>query len=516
MKLFITIVFSCFLGFIIAQENDTGLEKPTEGPSFTAPRKTNFSGFIGQNETTVFSVDYLSINRKKQELNLRRYAISDLSLVDSRELFTIIDEDYYNEPNEIFFQNNTIYLFSTLGGLKEKFNLVYLEIFNEYGEKLKGKVIDTLAPDEKYYLSESIEKNGFLLATHNQFDNIFEQTIGLAAINGDGGIDWEAEVKSPVSLQNLTIEELAYSLETPVYILCDYGFDAETGSVRENNSDLINNKYALWAYDPKAKFLKEFELRIKNRWINGISLTFNKSKELIISGFMNETRNYTINGVFSLKISSELTVLSSSFYKYKRAFFEKFVDPKRIDKTKELEDIILRHCLVLENGSFFVLGEHFYQYTERNYDPRTNITTTTENYNYNSIIAAYFDANGTHIWSDRIPKFQHSINDYGYFSSFSVMQYQNDLFLFFNDTDRNNDRAVNDYFNHESLSNNRRFQISYVHIGVDGIKSRGPLVGSNNSFMLNARQSYQVNSDTFYLYAEVGKSRKLFSVKPKK
>lgn len=515
MKLFFAIVFLLMVSLLQAQENDSGLEKPLEGPSFTAPRKTNFSGFIGQNEQTLFSVDYLSINRKKQELNLRRYQISDLSLVDSRELFTVIDEDYYNEPNEIFFQNNTIYLFSTLSGLEEKFNLVYLEIFNEYGEKTKGMVIDTLAPDEKYYLSEAEEKNGFLLATHNQFDNIFEQTISLVAIDGLGATSWKADIKSPISLQNLTIEKVVYSLNAPIYILCDYGFDAETSSVRENNADLINNKYALWAYNPKTKFLKEFDLRIKNRWINGISLTLNDSNELIISGFMNETRNHTINGVFSLKISPELTVISSSFYKYKRAFFEKFVDPKHLDKTKELEDIALRHCLVLENGSFFLLGEHFYQYTERNYDPRTNITTTTENYNYNSIIVAYFDAHGTHIWSDRIPKFQHSINDYGYFSSFSVMQHKNELFLFFNDTDRNNDKAINDYFNYESLSNNRRFQISYVRVGVDGVKSRGSFAGLENSFMLNARQSYQVNGATFYLYAEVGKSRKVFSVNPK-
>jgi hypothetical protein len=516
MKHLFAIAFLCFSGLVFGQENDTGLETPQAGPSFTASRKTNFSGFIGENSTTVFSIDYVAINRKKQELNLRRYALSDLSLVDSKDLFTVIDEAYYNEPNEIFFQNNSIYLFSTLGGLKEKFNLLYLEIFNEYGEKINGMVIDTLAEDEKFYLTESIEKEGFLLATHNKYDNIFDQTISLFAINGSGKTDWSANIKSPVSLQNLTVEEVVYSKEAPVYILCDYGFDVKSGSARENNTDLINSKYALWAYDPEAKFLKEFDIRIKNRWINGISLTFNSAKELIVSGFMNETRNQTINGVFSLKISPEMEVMSSNFYKYKRAFFEKFVDAKRVDKTKELEDVAIRNCLVLADDSYFIFGEHFYQFTDRNYDPRTNITTTTENYNYNSIIAAYFDANGNHIWSDRIPKFQHSINDHGYFSSFSAMQYQNEVYLIFNDTERNNDLAVNDYLNYQSLSNNRRFQISYVRIGQEGIKSRGSLINRSNNFILNARQSYQINTSKLYLYTEAGKSRKVFSITPRK
>lgn len=515
MKKILNILFLCLSATLLtAQENDNGLDKAVQGPSFSTSRKSNFSGFIGRNSQTIFAIDYLSVNRKKQELNLRRFHSADLQLVDSKELFSIIDENFYNEPNEIFYQNNTIFLFSTLNGLKDKFNMIYLEVFNEYGEKLSGRVVDTLNLDEKYYVVESIEKQGFLIATHNKFDNIFEQTIQLTAIDGEGKTNWIQEIKSPVSLQNLTIEQVHYSIEAPIYILCDYGFDRDRGSIRENSTDLINNKYAIWGYDPEKAFLKEFDIRIKNRWINGIAMEYNSAKELVVSGFMNETRHQTINGVFSLKINPDLTVANSNYYKYKRSFYEKFVDAKRLDKTKELEDIILRHCVILEDDSYFILGEHFYQYTERNYDPRTNITTTTENYNYNSIIAAYFDANGNHLWSERIPKFQHTINDYGYYSSFSVMFNGNNLYLFFNDSDRNNEIALNDYFNYKSLSNNRRFQISYVQVNPDGVKSRGALINSNNSFMLRPKQSYQIDPGNFFLYGEVGKSRKLFSVKP--
>ncbi len=516
MKRLLIISFLCFSSLLMAQENGGDLDKTVYGPSFTTSRKSNFSGFIGKNETTVFAVDFISINRKKQELNLRRFHASDLELMDSKNLFSVIDEDFYNEPNEVFFEDNQIYLFSTLNGLKNKFNIVYLEIFNEYGEKISGRAVDTLNLDEKHYISESKEKNGFLLITHNKFDDIFEQTIGLNAINQQGETEWETKLKSPVSLQSMTIEEIRYSTEVPLYILCDYGFDrSNNNSSRDNNTDLINNKYALWAYDRNNTFLKEFDLRIKNRWINGISMEYNSMNEMVISGFINETRHHTINGVFSLKISPDLLVQSSNYYKYKRAFFEKFVDPKRLDKTKELQDISLRHCIMLDDDSYFLLGEHFYQYTDRNYDPRTNITTTTENYNYNSIIAAYFDANGNHLWSDRIPKYQHTVNDFGYYSSFSVMQHKNGLYLFFNDTDKNNDLNLNDYFKYNSLSQNRRFQITYAQLGTDGIKSRGAIVNTQNNFMLRAKQCYQIDADTFYLYGEIGKSRKLFSVKPK-
>lgn len=500
---------------LFAQEIGSGLEKPTVGPTFTNARKSNFSGFVGKSESTIFTVDYLAINRKKQEINLNRFHVGSLELIDSRDLYSVLYEDLYNEPNEIFYQNKLLFLFSDVTGLKDKYNLIYLELFNEYGEKITGRVVDTIATDETYSISESIEKEGFLIAKHSKFDNIFEQSIELTGINNRGETAWNTIIKSPVSLQSLSIESVLYSKETPIYILCDYGFDPSEGSVRENTSELIKSKYVLWAYDPEKNFLKEFDLRLKNKWINGIELAFNADRELIVSGFINETRNQSINGVFSLKISPEMTVITSSYYKYKRSFYEKFVDPKQVDKTKELDDILLHDCIVLKDGSYFLLGEHYYHYTERNYDPRTNITTTTENYNYNSIVVAYFDPNGNHLWSDRIPKFQHTINDYGYYSSFTSMYYENDVYIFFNDTERNNDLGPSDYFDYESLSQNRRFQISYVHIQEDGVKSRGALVPADNNFMLRAVQCNQIDSDQFYLFGEVGKSGKLFSVKTK-
>ena len=516
MKLIVVIFFCCFTLLGFGQGNGNGLENPKTGKSFTTQRKSNFSGFIGRSENTIFLVDYLAINRKKQELMLRRIDANSLELIDSKDLFSVLNEDFYNEPNEIFYQNNTIYLFSTVSGLKDKFNMIHLEIFNEYGEKINERILDTLEIDEKYYISESIEEDGFLVVTHNKFLANFEQTIGLQTIEGTGEKGWRTILQSPNLMQSLTIEEVRYSKNAPLFILCDYGYEAGSRSVRENNTDLINSKYSLWGYDHKKPFLKEFDLRLKNRWINGISMDYNSRKELVISGFMNETRNQTINGVFSLKIGLRLQLVGTSYYKYKRSFFEKFVDAKRLDKTKELENIQLRQLIILGDDSYFVIGEHFYQVTERNYDPRTNITTTTENYNYNSIIAAYFDENGSHLWSDRIPKFQHTVNDYGYFSSFSAMKSNNQVYLFFNDSERNNELSVNDYFNYTTMSNNRRFQISYVRIAQDGVKARGPLINGDNNFMLRARLNYQIDPETFYLYGEIGKSRKVFSVTAEK
>jgi hypothetical protein len=502
-----------FIFALAAHQCWSQLGEIKSGKPFNTTKKENFSGFIGENDLTLFTIDYLYINRKKQELNLRRFSKSDLQLMEEVNIFSIIDEEYTNEPKEIFYNRDSIYLFSTLVSDKQKFALISLEIFNQYGERLQQKIVDTISLDDKLTIAESDSKKHFLLATHNRYNNLFEQQLELISINSKGELEWKKAIKSPIALQNLSIEALKYGKNGRVYALCNYGYDI--GKTEREETDLINNKYALWAYNPQQNFLKEIELKFQNKWAYGVQMKLNKANELLISGYMNETRNHAINGVFSLKIDDNFELSNTNYYLFKRSFFAKFLTGKELERQKELKDISLRNLVLFEDDSYFLIGEQFYQQTERYYDPRTNITTTTENYYYNSILVSYFDAMGNHQWSERIPKYQHSINDNGYYSSFSLMQNKHSVYLFFNDTDKNNELELDDYFNYAGIFNNRRFQITAVMLSKDGIKRRQVLIDTDNDFLLRATQSYQINQRIMYLSAEQGKARRIFAVEVK-
>ena len=69
-----------------------------------------------------------------------------------------------------------------------------------------------------------------------------------------------------------------------------------------------------------------------------------------------------------------------------------------------------------------------------------------------------------------------------------------EVFVFFNDTEKNNELAMNDYFNYKSLYNNRKFQISYVQINKEELVKRSVLVNGDNDFMLRAKSSSQINT----------------------
>lgn len=485
------------------------LASPVVGPEYDTQKKENFSGFIGENAIALFTADYVYHNRKKQELIIRQFHNGDLQLVNSTDIYSIIQDGYSNEPEEIFYQNGKFFLFSKLFSDRDKTELLAIEVFNESLERTYVNILDTLSQDEIQYIEESDSQNGFILAKHLKYTQLVEQQIDLIMINGEGKVKWQHSIKSPMALQNLRIENMAFNDKTPVYILCNYAYDLSTSTDVEQ---LVNNKYAIWAFDHEKGFLKEFEIRLKDKWVNGINIQFNKKNDMIISGYFNESKRPSIGGVFSLRIGPNLKIKNTSWSKFDNLVLEKFLKKDDRKRNPELEDYVMKGLNVLNDGSFFTLGEQYYKYIERSHDPRTNITTTTEHYNYNSIIVSYFDTLGNHQWTERVPKSQNSTNDYGYFSSFATLNSGKEIYLFFNDSRKNNESPPNGYFSYNNLFNNRRFQISYVHIGKNGIVTRGGLIEDSYDHLLRAKMSSQLSKDAIYMITETNRNSKIVRV----
>lgn len=488
------------------------LEEPIIGKEYNTSKKENFSGFIGESSLALFTADYVYYNKRKQELIIRQFHKNDLSLIDSKDLYHILDEDYTNEPQEIFYQNDKFYLFSRMQSEKDKTELLALEVFDENFERINYRILDTVSIDFEQYIEESEDHNGFVIARHLRFTQLIEQEISLSKINSQGDKAWEKTLKSPMALQNLRIERIIFNEDSPIYILCNYAFDIRTGELSDDNE--VNNKYAVWAYDENKVFLKEFELRLKAKWVNGIQLEIGADNGLNIAGYFNETKNRSISGVFSLSIDDQLQVKNSNWQKFDKSILSQFEKTDNNKKDDELEDYRVKNLTIMDDGSFFLLGEQFYKYIERVYDPNSNITTTTEHYNYNSIIASYFDAGGSHIWTKCIPKYQNTTNDFGYFSSFALMNGGDDLYLFFNDSEKNNQMKPGST-NYNNLFNNRRFQISYVHLNRDGIQNRTGLIAKDNSFILRAKLCSQLSTGSIYLITETNRSSKIIKVNVK-
>jgi len=503
LPLFIVFLFS---NFAYSQGFTTLL-----GKEYNTSKKENFSGFLGENATTVFTADYVYYSKRKQELFIRKFHKSDLQLTDSQDIYRNLDEGYTNDPKEIFFINNQFYLFSKMHSERDQTQLIALEVFDESLNRINFQIVDSIQVDEMEYIEVADDKSSFLIARHQRYTQLVEQEILFTLVDLTGNVSFKKTIKSPMALQNLRIENMQFKKNTPIYFLCNYAFDLRTGD-NSAEGQLVNNKYALWSYDIQNGFLKEFEIRLKKKWVNGIQMDFNADDQLIVAGFFNESKNETVSGVFNLIISPKLSLLHTAWDKYDEQLYQTFRRRDKNRKITEIPDVKMKGLLVLEDGSFMQIGEQYYKYVERNYDPRTNITTTTEHYNYNSIVVSYFDKHGKHQWTNHVPKFQNSTNDFGYFSSFVAYNTGDKVHLLFNDTEKNLDVELGNYGGYTSIFNNRKFVITYVTIDKSGVIERNRLLNEDNSFMLRAKMSGQINAESLYLITETNRNSRVIKV----
>jgi hypothetical protein len=507
MKITVTLLF-----LIVSILSLSQIDKTVYGKEYANNKKDAFNGFIGETQIVVYGVDYSFVNKKKHELTVRKYYKKDLMLVDSKNIYSNPLEDYYSKPIELFFVKNKFYLFSELRNTKEERTVIGLTIFNEEIEEISFAIIDTVANSDKSDLEirEAKDKTGFIILKNYTHKVANRQAINLQSINLYGKVIWTKELLSTNNIHNIKIEKVVH-LQNETYILCNNGYRDYANSA-SSNQNILANKYVLWVYNPKLNFMKEVILRLKGKWINGVDIALNSKNELAIAGYVNSSRSFGINASFNLLLDSNYDLKEVNYNKFTQDDFSKFITVKDMSKIKSLEDFFLRDLVMLEDGSFYLLGEMYYKYVDRSYDQRTNVTTTTDHYSYNSIIVSYFDKNGKLMWHEHVPKFQNSTNDYGYYSSFSWINSGDNLALFYNGNEKNLELNVTDYFNHKELYNNRRHAHTYVILNKGGVVKRSKFNTERTNYILYPKQSFSINKNTMYLMSEYGKYSKIISV----
>jgi len=486
------------------------VENVVYGKEYVNNKKEGFNGFIGENNLALFGVDYINSGQKKYDLIINKYYKADLSLIESKNIYSNPIDGFTSLPVEIFYENEQFYLFSKFINKKDNKTFVGLSILNENIEPISFEIIDTIEQNSqtKININQSEDKQSFSLIQTHLHKVANRQVLEIKTFDLSGHLIWDKDLLSTNSVHQLFVEKVIYTGNN-VFILCNYGIN-----VNQLNSTptVLSNKYTLWVYNKDLNFMKEIDLRLKLKWINGVSIARNFNKELIISGFVNSSRNFGIDAAFNVILNQKYEVNSVNYYPFKKSDFNKFISGKTLEKSNYLPNFYLKKLMVMNDGSFYLLGENYHKYIERNYDPRTNITTTTEHFIYGNIMVCYFDNTAKLKWIDNVPKSQNSINDFGVFSSFTWINLNDKLALFYNDSEKNIDIPITDYFNQKELFNYRRNMHTYVLIDEKGIKKRGKLNSDKTGYILYSKRSRPINNHSMYLFSDFGRRSKIISV----
>lgn len=269
---------------------------------------------------------------------------------------------------------------------------------------------------------------------------------GYKVIDSTFNIISEGEFEIPYNSKNASLEQ-RYLTNTGDYILGIAVYKNGNNSFWKDYTTLEKTTII----HVQGNELAEYELEIDGKRVFDVGIGSFDSL-LVITGTYGDANSSGAQGVFLQRINlKSKTVESEDFDEFPREFMTQNLSVGEIDQIErrenrgrggpQLSNYVIRGIHPLEDGSTVVVAEQFYIYQQSSTDSR-GISQTVYHYYYNDVIAYKIDSSGVFNWIVKLPKEQHSINDYGYFSSISTMISDGKLLCFFNDNIRNYDEAL--------------------------------------------------------------------------
>ena len=198
--------------------------------------------------------------------------------------------------------------------------------------------------------------------------------------------------------------------------------------------------------------LKPFVLQLDNRKVYDFELTVLDSN-LFVTGTYGQPFSAGAKGFFFQKINIESAKIErESLQEFPPDVLEqeqvrnRFNERMRGDFSfqsrlnDELMNYAFRGIHPQQDGSVVVVAEQFYIYQTSSSDGR-GLTQTVNHYYYNDLLIYKIDSIGAIAWLKRVPKTQHSVNDYGYYSSMVSVDVNGSIHCFFNDHSLNYDES---------------------------------------------------------------------------
>jgi len=198
--------------------------------------------------------------------------------------------------------------------------------------------------------------------------------------------------------------------------------------------------------------LREYELNIEGRRVFDIGISALDSV-LTVTGTYGQPFSTGSQGVFLQRINLRQKKVTDEYFDlFPEEFMTEDMTLNQIDRWErreargrsgpQLYNYAIRSIHPLEDGSTVVVAEQFYVYQQSSTDGK-GISQTIYHYYFNDIVAYKIDAQGLFSWIVRMPKEQHSINDYGYYSSVKTFISNGKLLCLFNDNRKNYDDGGN-------------------------------------------------------------------------
>ncbi|MBP6459047.1 MAG: hypothetical protein KA264_03025 [Crocinitomicaceae bacterium] len=206
------------------------------------------------------------------------------------------------------------------------------------------------------------------------------------------------------------------------------------------------------------------EIELQNQRIVDLQIATNENGQISLAGSFaeNEDKYNGVTGFFyktfdyqkDVQIDAGMIHFPLAIITHDLSERAKRKIEKKQDQSQEIPGLYeykIQKVYTLKDSSVIAILEQNYIETQTYTDPRTGYISTRNIYHYNDLIALKIKNKNELDWIEIIPKKQTSINDKGFYSSFSSILRDSALVLFFND----------DLFNYDNEGNWKQKENSF-------------------------------------------------------
>ena len=415
---------------------------------------------------------------------------------------TSIDEEMIAS----FFLNGKVYFFIEQFYFKEKTQkLVVKTLDTESKVYTERKEIDYIEKGKNnkrgnFQVALNNDSTHFIIVAEDPFHRKENKRFTIQYLDTDLVQKWEKTMSLPYGSAFTFINRINGDSNGNAHLAIEVSPDR---AISENVIiDQSQNKYVLLSYFWKKNKIKETDLNIGDKWVADMDFDISEKDEIVVSGFYSNDTFNSIAGSFYLRLSSsDLSVQASSLHPLSQASVTKIIGEKKTLKGKEVPKMELRNIVVNANGGSSIIGEQFW-FRERNEYNTTGGYFTTKVFYYMDLVVIKYGPNGELKWDKVIQKRQESANDQGFYSSIALAQKDEDLFIVFNDDEKNLSLINNPDNNSLRNFSATKSDPSYVRIDKDGnVKRVSPFKGKKGQYKLRPLASIQCSRNHLVILA---------------
>lgn len=243
----------------------------------------------------------------------------------------------------------------------------------------------------------SADSSKILLTRLDPYQKDSTQKILMKVIDESLNFIWSARVPFSFVGRRTELKSITVTNNAEAYFLA-----------KDRKSSGEGYNWILYSYTEKSKGFSPMGISLDSLTISDAALKFDIKNNLVCAGFYETAAGNGINGTFFYKwdpISKK--ILLNTTKKFDDKFMTGIMSQNKTEKENGLKDLIVRNILFQPDGSSIMIAE---QYQVKETGGMTGAAGSsalkTITYNFNDMVVADFNADGSTKWISFVPKIQ--------------------------------------------------------------------------------------------------------------